>query len=85
VAVRARGVDREQRLADSLGVLLAETLLQVSVLAVELFCASRVEQVRDRGDDPGGIQDVHGRLRVRRGDPYGGVLLRGRRPADQER
>ncbi len=47
MAVRPRGGDRHQRLAVALRVLVAQPLLQLAVLPVELAGARRVEQARD--------------------------------------
>src|SRR5439155_12815618 len=46
-AVRARRLDRQQRLSVALRVLLAEPVLQLAVLAVELARPPGVEQARD--------------------------------------
>ena len=73
-AVRAGVGEREQRLALLLGVLGAQTLLQLSVLAVELAPASRVEQRRDDVDDAARVEHVHRLVRVRGGDPDRRVL-----------
>jgi hypothetical protein len=51
LAVCARLLDREQRLALLLLVLLAQALLQLSVLLVEARLPRAVEKARDDSDD----------------------------------
>ena len=68
-AVRPRRREREQRLADLLGVLVAQPLLQLAVLDVERRAPLRVEQRRDDVDDAARVEHVHGLV------PYSGAIL----------
>ena len=52
LGVRARVLDRGERLALLVGVLLAQAFLQLAVLSVEPCAPLVVEQVRHHADDP---------------------------------
>ena len=86
VPVRARRLDREQRLAAR-----ARRAARAAAPAARgsrrraSRARSRVEQARDDADDARGVEHVHRRLRVLGRDPHRGVLLRRRRAADQQR
>jgi hypothetical protein len=77
--------DRGERLALLLGVLLAQAVLQLAVLAVEACLPLAVEQVRHHADDARRRRDVHV------GCEYSGAIFDavccfdGRRAADQQR
>src|SRR5262249_51756076 len=74
-AVRARLLDRAQRLALLRGVQVAEPLLVEAVVGVEALAALGIEEIRDDTGDARGVENVDDRLRVRRRDPNRGVLL----------
>ena len=63
----------------------AQLLLKGEVVALEPIPPAVVQQVGDDTDHARGVEHVHRRAVVRRRDAHGGVLLRGRRAADQQR
>ena len=63
----------------------AKPLLVGAVFFVETHTPVAVEEGTDDADDARRIEHVQGRAAVLRSDSHGGVLLRRRRPADQER
>ena len=73
------------RLPPLLRVQRAQPLLVDTVLGVEPLPPVAVQKVADDADDARRVEDVHGRLPVLGRDPHCGVLLRGRRAADEQR
>ena len=65
---------RQQRTALLLRVQLAQPLLLLAVLDVELAAPDGVEQVRDDADDAGGVDHVHRLAAVGGRDPDRRVL-----------
>ena len=74
LAVRPGLPQRHQRPALLVGVLLAQQFLLAAVAPVEVGGPARVEQVGNHPDDAGGVEHVHRRPLVGRGDPDRGVL-----------